>query len=634
MQFRPDGIYLWGTGMISTRRLIARLTIRLELYINLIVVPLAVYYGTIAGRYKGENLKYLIISSIIAASLATLFGMFVRIWKLSHILNALDTKSEDYAAIKLKLLSYPRSESTVIILRWVFGLLCCYLILSSFAELKWFEILPAFFILILCIPINSIISYSTTEHLLSPLLMDERIRGVYTPRNMYKLFSVSYRTTLIVISILIIPLVTLGHFLFISNIEAVRFTDLPFHVFIILALSLAAIFVTVHESNAGIRSGLAMTVKNLEELEKGNLNVEPIPLLTKGEIGVISQSVNVLANSLRNSEEMFSKAFRSSPVGIVIWKIDGGYFLNVNESFTKISGYSREEVTGRNIWDMGLFRSADDYERMIGTLVGQGQIRGFDTEFCTRGGEIRMVTISAEVIMLWDEPCMIATIEDVTEKKILEREILTIGERERQRIGQVLHDDLGPHLIGIEVMSELLKKKLAEAIIPSTHEVEKIRLLIEEAIRKTRRLSRGLCPVFLADLGLESLLQEMASNIQEVYGITCSFNYQESILVDDISVSTHIYYIVHEAVHNAIRHGHADRVDIGLMYDDNVVTIIIRDNGTGMSGKESSQGMGLKIMRFRAQMIGADLSIESNRDEGTMVTLSFRHEDLRETAKR
>jgi signal transduction histidine kinase len=138
--------------------------------------------------------------------------------------------------------------------------------------------------------------------------------------------------------------------------------------------------------------------------------------------------------------------------------------------------------------------------------------------------------------------------------------------------------------------------------------------------------------VFLADHGLESLLQEMASNIQEVYRIACSFNYQESILVDDISVSTHIYYIVHEAVYNAIRHGRADRVDIGLLYDDSIVTITIEDNGTGMNRKEASQGMGLKIMEFRAQMIGADLSIESSPDEGTIVTLSFRHEVRKEPA--
>ncbi len=313
-------------------------------------------------------------------------------------------------------------------------------------------------------------------------------------------------------------------------------------------------------------------------------------------------------------------------MGIVIWKIDGGFFLNINESFTKITGHVREDVGGQEHPRGQLFSSFDDYERMINTLVSQGQVRGFDAELCTKRGDIRTVTVSAEPFMLWDDPCMIATIEDVTEKKLLEREIMTIGERERQKIGQDLHDDLGPHLIGIEVMSELLKKKIEENISPSAGEVEKIRSLIEEAILKTRRLSRGLCPVFLADLGLETLLQEMASNIRDVYGIVCTFNYERSIRVDDISVCTHIYYIIHEAIHNAIRHGRADRLDIGLLYDAGIVTVTVSDNGSGMSGSEPSQGMGLKIMNLRANMIGADLAIQSSVEEGTLVKLSFRHE--------
>ncbi len=582
--------------------------------------------------FQGEKLLYVIYTAIISATLATLFGMSIRIWKLTGILNALNRGTEDYATIKLDLLSYPTTESIVIALRWVLGLACQYAILQSSVGITWFETLPVFFILLLCIPINSIISYCTTEHLLSPVLMDDRIKGVHLPRDSYTLFSVSSRTTLIVISVLIIPLITLGHFLFISHLQAISLSDLSINVFIILALSLAAIFVTVHESNAGIQSGLRMTLDTLEELEKGNLIVEPIPLLAKGEIGVISQSVNILAHSLRNSEEMFSKAFRSSPVGIVIWRVLDGCFLNVNESFFKICGFSRDSVLGRSLKEIGLFNTISDYHRIVQTLQGQGQVRGYETEFYTSTGEIRMVTISAEMIMLADELCMIATIEDVTEKKTLEKEILIIGERERQKIGQDLHDDLAPHLIGIEVMSELLKKKLQENSVPSTGEVEKIRSLIEQAIQKTRRLSRGLCPVFLADHGLESLLQEMASNIHEVHGITCRFHYQRSILIDDISICTHIYYIVHEAIYNAIRHGKADRITIDLLYENNMVTLTTEDNGRGIQNHEDPQGMGLKIMNFRANVIGADLRISSHQNKGTKVTLSFKYDGHNETS--
>jgi len=613
--------------MISARKLISKLTLRLELYINLIVVPLAVYYGSIAGGYHGYKLRYLLICSIISALLATLFGMSIRIWKLSTILNDLDREKEDHGAVKLKLLSYPRTESTVIAMRWFFGMICCLMLMKSQVELTWFEITPMFFIFILCVPVNSVISYSTTEHLLAPVLMDERIRKATIPRNLYGLFSVSQRTAFIVVSILIIPLVTLGHFLFISQIQKVHFADLGTHVFIIMSLSLAAIFVTVYESNAGIRSGLNLTVKNLESLSKGNLLVEPVPLLTKGEIGIISQYVNVLAHSLRNSEEMFSKAFRASPVGVVIWRTRDGCFLNVNESFMKISGFNRSEMVGRPLKEVGLFPNPDDFDKMLTILTTQGELRNFDTEFRTRQQEDRMVSISAEMISLSDEPCIIATIEEVTEKRILEREILSIGEIERQKIGQDLHDDLGPHLIGIEVMSELLKKKLEENNNPSSEDVEKIRSLIEQAIQKTRRLSRGLCPVFLADLGLESLLQELALNVQEVYGIDCAFNFQKPILINNISMATHIYYIVHEAIYNAVRHGNASRITMEQSSSDSrEITLIITDNGMGMDHADTSKGMGLKIMKYRAHMIGADLSIRSNASHGTKVLLTFRYD--------
>ena len=612
--------------MISAKSMIVRMSVRLELYINLIVVPLAVYYAAIAGRYHGEQLYYLIWASIISASAAMFFGVVFRTVRLSGIIRELNAHKEDLFALKLRILLYPRFEGIIITLRWVLGILCCYLIVSSKVAITWTETLPSFLILIMCIPINSIISYCTAEHMLAPILMDERIRGVYVPLNQYKLHSLSFRTIMILVYVLIVPLVPLGHFLYIANFEGFRFADLPFHFMIILLLSLAAIFITVYESNFGTRSALKMTVKNLEELEKGNLQVAPVPILTKGEIGIISQSVNVLAKSLRSSAEMFSKAFESSPMGRVIMQYGGGMIINANQSFLKIFGYGRGEIIGRPLKEVGLFKSLDDYERIMQVILSQGQVKGFDMELCARSKEVRMVRLSTEKIMLMDQPCLIATIEDITENKILEHEILTIGDRERQKIGQYLHDDLAPHLIGIEVMSTLLKKRIEEQIVPLADEVEKIRSLIEEAISKTRRLSRGLCPVYLADNGLESLLQEMASNIKEVYGIACTFNYHESILVDDISVCSHIYYIVHEAIYNAIRHSHADRIDIRLLYNDNIATITVDDNGIGINKGKASSGMGLKIMNFRAQMIGAKIDIEGSPEEGTMIRLSFRHD--------
>ena len=611
--------------MISVNGLVARLTLRLESYMNLIVVPLAVYYTAIAGGYRGQKLKLLILASAIAAVLSALFGLLMRIYKLKPLIEAVNAGQEtvDYAALKLKILFYPQVDSFIMGMRWLFIVIFTYAMLWFLVPISWLERLPIVLTLFVCAPIGGIIAFCTTEHLLEPVFMDERIRMVSISLPRYVRLKVSFRTTVDILCFLVIPFVTLGHLLLLSNHVGQHVPNLSIHVTILLLLSLSAILIALHESNANIRSGLKLTVNNLEELERGNLDVNPIPVLTKGEIGIISQSVNVLAKSLRGSREMFVKAFRSSPVGIVIWRIADGRILDVNESFLKISGFPRDALVDKSMREVELFPTPDGYARMTDILAGSEEVRGFETEIRTHAQELRLVAVSSEVVMLGDDPCIIATIEDVTEKRTLEREIMTIGELERLKIGQDLHDDIGPHLIGIEMLTGLLNQKLEKGIMPSLSEAEKIRSLIDEAIGKTRRLSRGLCPVFLADQGLESLLQEMASNIQEVYSITCILHYQESILVDDINVCTHIYYIVNEAIHNAIRHGHADRIIIGLSRHDEHITVVIADNGVGIPKDDAPQGMGLKIMKFRARMIGADINIQNNLGQGALVMLSF-----------
>ena len=230
---------------------------------------------------------------------------------------------------------------------------------------------------------------------------------------------------------------------------------------------------------------------------------------------------------------------------------------------------------------------------------------------------------------------MIATIEDTTEKKQLENEIMRISETERQKVGQDLHDDLGPHLIGIEVLSKLLLKKIGEKSLPEKAMVKKIRNLINDAITKTRNLARGLCPVYLMDHGLEYSLQEMVQNVEEVFGISCQLKYGEIQLPGDIGICTHLYYIIQETVHNAVKHGSAENILIEIFKDDDKIIIKIKDDGTGLVDKTTPAGMGLRIMEYRAKMIGAAIDMNSTKGEGTKVKISFQdNSELKEAENR
>jgi signal transduction histidine kinase len=216
---------------------------------------------------------------------------------------------------------------------------------------------------------------------------------------------------------------------------------------------------------------------------------------------------------------------------------------------------------------------------------------------------------------------------DTTDARRLEEEILKIGLRERQNIAMSLHDDLCPQLIGIEVMVKMLHRHLDTApvrdrLAEEIDRTEKIRTVVQDAIHKTRALSRGLEPVNLADRGFDVSLDTLADYVREVFGIPCTLERRldQPPFTDD-SQATHAYYIVHEALHNAVKHSEATRIHMTLTSDAETVSITVSDNGKGFDFSAKTQGMGIRIMTFRAARIGGTLAFDPVSTGGTRVTL-------------
>ena len=121
--------------------------------------------------------------------------------------------------------------------------------------------------------------------------------------------------------------------------------------------------------------------------------------------------------ALQRSEELFSKAFHASPAAMCLSRIEDGRFLNVNDSLLRMLGCRREEVVGFTASQVGLWKDPSDRERMIQSLLTHRSVRDYAARLRTRNGEILEALISAEMIELENDPCLLATIQDVTEKK-------------------------------------------------------------------------------------------------------------------------------------------------------------------------------------------------------------------------
>jgi signal transduction histidine kinase len=222
---------------------------------------------------------------------------------------------------------------------------------------------------------------------------------------------------------------------------------------------------------------------------------------------------------------------------------------------------------------------------------------------------------------------------DVTERKRLEKEILEVSERERQRIGQDLHDDLCQHLTGIACLGRVLQQRLgAKGAAAEADDAERIIQLLQQAATRARDLAKGLQPVTLQANGLATALAELAAKIEAIFEVSCTFRHDPAspVELEDAAAPTHLYRIAQEAINNAIKHGSARHITIDLMAVKDLVLLAVEDDGVGIPEVPPPQqqgqglGLGLHIMSHRARMIGATLAVERSSKGGTMVSCSLR----------
>ncbi|HUJ75376.1 MAG TPA: substrate-binding domain-containing protein, partial [bacterium] len=222
---------------------------------------------------------------------------------------------------------------------------------------------------------------------------------------------------------------------------------------------------------------------------------------------------------------------------------------------------------------------------------------------------------------------------EVTRRRVLEREVLEVSNRTMQRIGQDLHDDLSQHLAGISMLVSVLRGAAAAgdpaASGPAAAaRLEQIATLLSESIVRAKQIARGLYPAGLVEHGLPAAVGELVTAARQSYPAQVDFRAQPGFVIPDTDRAVQVYRIVQEALNNALKHSRARRVEVVLSREDGSngpeLVAEVTDNGSGISGPAApgpeapaapeaparSNGMGLRIMRYRAESAGARLSIE------------------------
>jgi two-component system sensor histidine kinase UhpB len=340
---------------------------------------------------------------------------------------------------------------------------------------------------------------------------------------------------------------------------------------------------------------------------------------------------------LEEQRVLLSTLIDSLPEIIYIVDTEGRLTV-VNRTLLETVGRRRSEVIGKRLSEVWSEESVVDLEAQAANTVRTGRA-ATDQELAwmSADGTLRWFTFTH--VPLRDHGTVngvVCTVQEVTSRKALEQEILEISNREQRRLGSDLHDGLGQELTGLSLLLKGLEVQLSREAAQYLPQLTKISDLLARAIQSTRSLARGLAPVNLERGGLPEALKHLASRCTDMYNLECSFLNGGQKLPDlEEGAATHLYRIAQEATTNAARYAKAKSIAIDLRTTGRKLQLSIADDGIGLTAglAQGQPGMGLKIMEYRARMLGGTIAFDEP-GAGTRIVLTAPLHLLRQSKER
>lgn len=294
-----------------------------------------------------------------------------------------------------------------------------------------------------------------------------------------------------------------------------------------------------------------------------------------------------------------------------------------NAAAERIFGYRADEIVGQPSALLVPPDRPDETRRLLECARRGERVEHFETVRRRKDGTLLKVSLCVSPIRdARGRVVGASTIaRDITRARELEGELIVAGERERQRLGRDLHDGLGQHLTGMSLLCQTLARSLARQGRREAKTAALLATQMEAAIGQTRALARGLAPVMDSPGGLMLALQDFCTAMNSLFRVKCLFRCEEPILIPEHNTAMHLFRITQESVSNALRHGHARRIEISLTRRAARLVLQVRDHGSGLQpGRRPANGMGLRFMRYRAQMMEGTVRVANSKPHGVLVT--------------
>lgn len=332
----------------------------------------------------------------------------------------------------------------------------------------------------------------------------------------------------------------------------------------------------------------------------------------------------------RKAEEKCSRAFRHTPLAIMVMSLKNEQYLDVNEAFERFTGYSRVEAIGRTPYELNLWAEPSRGQAIIDTVLAGGCVEAWEASFQTKDCTIRTALMFAEPIEIDAELCLIAAVLDITDRKRLETELQELSGRlinaqdeERKRIAAELNDSLGQSVTVVSFEASQLARKANGEL---GRNLQSLCAKIQDIASGIGILSQSVHPSGLDYTGLPWAIETLCRQFTHAYGLQVVFKHEgiPSSLSADVALC--LYRIVQDGLKNVVQHAGARRAWIELVWEQRSIRLEIRDKGVGFDIASVKPGLGLLRMRERCRRLNGWLAV--HRENGTRIEVHIPHGNI------
>jgi PAS domain S-box-containing protein len=340
-----------------------------------------------------------------------------------------------------------------------------------------------------------------------------------------------------------------------------------------------------------------------------------------------------IEEALKQCEEKFLRTFRQSPLSLSLTTAKDHRFIEVNETFERVSGWNRSEVIGRTTFDIELYVDPSQRIDVVKRLLSAGTVRNFQFLARLRDRTVRTIVADAALVEIEGETCVLGLGADVTDLKRaaeakqaeadlsrMGRRLIQAQEEERREVARELHEYV-ERLSLLSIDMGRLQQDASDSVSEFSQQIGKARQEIEDLVIDIQTLSQRLHSSKLEYLGFAAAARNLCKEFSHQKKIEIDFVPENITKQIPQEVSLCLFRVLQEALQNAANYSESQRIRVLLGGGPNEIYLTVRDSGIGFDMENALETfeLGLAIMKERLKIVGGDLAIESRRGSGTTI---------------